>query len=175
MKKSSIAVVAAATAMFFGASAGGAWAADTHYLGTDSVDGRDIRYEDGTKWDDARTWAEARWEELPEDVELLKDTALTNADLQMSDYNEVTNTAAYWQPRVGADTLKFNDYWYNGYSTADRRNTTVHEFGHAFGISDHYEDQYNNTVMDSCPSEACGAAYDRPQTHDKADFTHLWK
>ena len=36
-------------------------AAQAHFLGKDSVDGREIRYNDSTVNDDARNWAISSW------------------------------------------------------------------------------------------------------------------
>lgn len=166
-KRLAVPLAVVATSLLIGASAGGASA---HFLANDSVDGRDIRYEDNTKWDDSRTWAEARWEEIPGDAELHPDSWKTNADLQIGDYNANDDRCGYWQPRTGADLMKLNDAFYNGANGNDRRNCTVHEFGHAFGLDHSYSDQ----VMDACPVEACGRSYDRPQAHDKADFLQKW-
>lgn len=161
-------------AALVGATAGSAAAAHFNPYG-DSVDGRDIRYEDNTKWDDSRQWAEARWEEIPGDAEMLPDNWKTVADLEIKDYNLQDGFCGYWSPRSKADLLNLNDAFYNGASTNNRRDCTVHELGHAFGLGDHPEAQYDNAVMDSCPVESCNPPwFDRPQAHDKDDFSKLW-
>lgn len=165
--KGSRLVVALATGLLLGSGAG---TASAHFLYEDSVDNNEIRYEDSTKWDDSRVWAEARWEEIPGNAIMNPDNAFTVADLNIGDYYANDGRCGYWDGQTGADVVRLNDRAYNGYHSNDRRNCTVHELGHAFGLAHSYDDQ----VMDDCPVESCGRSYDRPQYHDRSDFDILW-
>jgi len=144
--------------------------ATAHFLGEDSVDGREIRYEDYTKWDDSRSWGEARWEELPGGVTIAPDSAWVVADLEIRDYSANDGYCGYWDGRTGADLLRLNDSYYNGASTTNRRACTLHEWGHAHRLAHSYNDQ----VMDDCPVSACGSVYTYPQAHDKSDYNSYW-
>lgn len=149
---------------------GGVGMAGAHFLNEDSVDGNEIRYEDYTKWDDARSWGEARWEEIPGDVNIAPDSWSTATDLEIRDYNSNDGRCGYWDGRSGADLMRLNDYYFNSYGTTDRRACTLHEWGHAHRLAHSYNDQ----VMDDCPVSACGSVYTYPQAHDKADYDALW-
>jgi hypothetical protein len=144
--------------------------AGAHFLSEDSVDGREIRYEDYTKWDDSRTWGEARWEALPDGVTIAPDSAGTIADLEIRDYNANDGRCGYWDGRTGADLMALNDRVYNNYSTTNRRACTLHEWGHAHRLAH----SYDNQVMDDCPVSACGSVYTYPQSHDTADYNQIW-
>lgn len=141
-----------------------------HFLGADSVDGGFIHYIEASKWDQSRFWAEARWEELPGNVQI--DPRPWNAvtDLEILDYSARDGYCGYWRSLVGPDAMRLNDSFYNGATETDRRNCTVHEFGHAQGLAHSMPDQ----AMDGCPVESCGRSYDRPQYHDKSDHDFLW-
>ena len=143
-------------------------AASAHYLSEDSVDGNEIRYEDSTQWDDSRTWAIARWNELPGGVSISPDDAWVVADLQISDYSANDGYCGFWDGNTGADDIKLNNYYYNGYSTGQRRACTLHEFGHAHRLAHSYSTQ----VMDPCP--VCSTYYTYPQSHDKSDYHAIW-
>ncbi|MFB6722531.1 hypothetical protein ACFCV3_20305 [Kribbella sp. NPDC056345] len=134
------------------------------------MDGTEIRYEDYTKWDDARSAGEARWEELPGGVNIAPDTAGSVTDLEIRDYNANDGLCGFWDGRSGADVLKLNDHFYNGYGTIDRRACALHEWGHAHGLDHSYDDQ----AMDDCPVSSCGSVYNEPRPHDRSDYDHLW-
>ena len=143
-------------------------ASSAHYLSEDSVDGREIRYEDYTQWDDSRTWAIARWNDMPDGVNVAPDNAGSIADLEVRDYNANDGLCGYWDGRTGADLLALNSRYYSGASTHNRRACTLHEFGHAHRLAH----SYSTEVMDPCP--VCVTAYTSPQSHDRADYNGIW-
>lgn len=149
------------------ASAGSAAA---HFLGNDSVDGNEIRYEDGSKWDNAHSVGMAGWENLSGGVNIAPDSATTVADLELGDYNSNDGRCGYWQGRTGADLLRLNDSYYNGATDWNRRACALHEWGHAHGLDHSFDDQ----AMDDCPVSACGTSYNVPQAHDREDYFQLW-
>lgn len=149
---------------------GGVSSAAAHFLGEDSVDGNEIRYEDYSKWDDAHNNAMAGWENLTGGVNIAPDAWNTVTDLELRDYNSNDGRCGYWDGRTGADLLALNDYVYNGYGTTNRRACGIHEWGHAHGLGHSYDDQ----VMDDCPVSACGSTYTTPQSHDRSDYYYLW-
>lgn len=144
--------------------------ATAHFLGEDSVDGSEIRYQDNTRWDDSRSTAESRWEALPGGVNILPDSAATINDLDIGDYSANDGLCGFWDGRTGEDHLRLNNSYYNGASTTNRRACTLHEFGHAHGLAHSYDSQ----VMDNCPVSACGSVYTTPQSHDRSDYAALW-
>ena len=167
MGKRRMALILASVAICAGVVAGSAGA---HFLGRDSVDGREIRYEDSTKWNDSLTWSIARWEELSGGVSIAPDSAWVIADLNVGDYYADDGRCGYWGSRTGADHLRLNDRFFNGYGTTNRRACHLHEWGHAHGLDHSYSDQ----AMDDCPVSACGSVYTYPQYHDKSDYRSLW-
>lgn len=141
-----------------------------HFLGNDSVDDMEIRYQDASRWDDSHNNAMSQWEGLSGGVNILPDSSTTINDLQLSDYSANDGLCGYWQPSFGEDDLRLNNDYYNGASTTNRRACTLHEWGHAHGLAHSYNDQ----AMDDCPVSACGSAYTSPQSHDRSDYYYLW-
>jgi len=66
--------------------------------------------------------------------------------------------------------MALNNYYFNGYSTANRPACALHEWGHAHRLAHSYDDQ----VTDDCPVSACGSVYTSPQSHDRADYYQIW-
>ena len=145
--------------------------AHAHYLSSDSVDGREVRYEDSSKWDDARRWSIYRWRELGR-LTIEFDTASTITDLTFGDYYADDGRCGFWDARTGSDVIRYNDRFFNRYSDTDRRACATHELGHAVRLAHSYSTQ----VMDSCPVSGCnsGGVYTYPQAHDKNDFYGIW-
>lgn len=151
--------------------------AQAHFSGRYSVDRStnppEIRYENYTKWDDATTVAIAGWENLLGGVNIAPDTASTISDLTVEDYySSADGMCGVWNQAVAADWLSLNDYYYNRYTTLNRRACALHEWGHAHGLA-HSSD---NQAMDDCPVSTCpgGTAYTTPQDHDRVDYYYLW-
>ncbi len=76
--------VAVATAVMVGTST-----ASAHRFGVDSVTGREIRYEDHTRYDDARNFGAREWNKLGS-VAIRQSTS--GADLEFRDYNHKMGT-----------------------------------------------------------------------------------
>jgi hypothetical protein len=146
--------------------------AHAHFLGNDSVDGSEIRYQDNTQWNDALNHAIGSWEGLTGGVNIAPDAWNTVNDLDIGDYTNTSDgRCGFWQPRTGEDYLRLNGRYFNPYSTSDRRACMTHEWGHAHGLAHSYTDQ----VMDACPSSWCNSpAPTTPQDHDRADYYYLW-
>ncbi len=82
--------------------------AQAHFTGTDSVDGREIRYEDYTRFDEARLWAIQSWNALGS-VKIAPDKWNTVTDLEFRDERRCDlDWGAWWQARKGADVIVFN-------------------------------------------------------------------
>lgn len=148
----------------------GAPVASAHFLGEDSVDSGEIRYSDSTQWDDSKSWAIARFNDMPDGVNVAPDDPWHIEDLKISDYSANDGLCGWWDGNTGADDLKLNNSYYSGATTTNRRACTLHEFGHAHGLAHSYSDQ----VMDPCPVSSCGSVYNYLQSHDQADYNSLW-
>ena len=83
--------------------------ASAHYLVGDSVsESGEIRWKDGTRYDDPRTFAIKQWHALGR-VPIVRDTRVTATDLVFRDFRGCgTAIVGYWQPRDGADSINFN-------------------------------------------------------------------
>lgn len=149
----------------------GALPAYAHFLGYDSVDNGEIRYEDYTQWNDALNHNIAAWENLSGGVSIAPDSAFTNADLEVRDYRNDDGRCGYYTTRSGADLINLNLRFFDGYSTTNRRACMTHEWGHAHGLAHSYTSQ----VMDSCPVSTCNSTVPTtPQFHDREDYYYLW-
>jgi hypothetical protein len=161
-----VAVVVATTLV---ASVLTALPAEAHFLGTDSVDGREIRFEDYVdNYDDARTAAINTWDALGR-INIAPDTSVTTTDLEWFDLDRGdTGWDGKYFPQSFADGIQLNEYYLRGYSTGKRRGVASHELGHALGLAHSYAGQ---VMVDNSASR--GAMY-VPQSHDRADYNSLW-
>jgi hypothetical protein len=142
--------------------------ASAHFLGNDSVDGGEIRWEDNTGWDDARAHAINTWNALGR-INIAPDNVTSIADLEWHSVNRSdVNFDGRWVAYGGADHIELNTYYFNGYSTTKRRGVAAHEQGHALGLGHSYSGQL---MVDNTPARG---NITTPQSHDKADYQSLW-
>lgn len=140
--------------------------AAAHDLGNDSVDDGEIRYEDYTSWDNERIHAISTWN-AEGCVNIAPDIWSTNADLEIRDYtNTSTSTLAYWQGRVGADLINFNNHWFNQMTANQRKKTAIHELGHALRFG--HTSISNSVMRQGIISQTTLGA------HDISDYDAQW-
>lgn len=140
--------------------------ANAHFLSWDLVDGREIRYNDYTKWDDARSQAASTWNTLGS-IYIAPDIASTIADLSIYDYTRDDGLCGL----TNSDgKMFFNDRYFNTATSTKRRACADHEMGHALGL-DH---SYTTQVMDPCPVCSNPSYYTTPQSHDVSDYRQKW-
>lgn len=153
-----------------------------HYLGTDSVDetwGKEIRWEDYTRYDAAKNHAHATWNALGK-VNIGPDDASSTTDLTWVDYSdcETSRLAVYVGYASVGDRIRMNTCRLGAADGgATEKATAAHEFGHALGIDDH--------CWEAHAGQACHDLYwnqlmyfrlnnsTTPQGHDKVDYNNL--
>ena len=103
----------------------------------DSVNGDcEIRYEESTQYDTARTTGERKWEALQGSngcVEIAPDNSDTSTDLAVKDVNKQNVTwAGYynWWPFV-KDRIHYNEHYMDDYGDCKKAFVAMHEWGHA--------------------------------------------
>ncbi|MGY3205311.1 matrixin family metalloprotease [Streptomyces sp. TE5632] len=141
--------------------------------GRSSVDDGEIRWEDETKFDDARKWAATAWcndQYNLKKIKIAPDAWNTVTDLEWKDETRKDVTwVAQWRGRAGADAIVMNRAFLDDGkkygSKSWRRKAAAHEMGHVLGL-DH---KANGTLMSKTigyvPSNARPAATDRNVYH----------
>ncbi len=153
-------------------------AASAHYLIPDSVNDEsgEIRWEDHTRFDSARTYAISQWHRLG-GVPILKDSAATPTDLVFRDFRDCgTGTVGYWEPKTGPDAINFNSCYMDKLGASGQRASATHELGHALRLAHpsstrESEKWRKSSIMYYCSS--C-VPFSTPQAHDKADYRGIW-
>ena len=149
-------------------------AVEAHFIGADSVDGCEIRWEDETKYDTERVAAQNAWENLKGSdncVDLEPDVWNTVADLQWKDVDKPNeNWVGHWSENplpAHADTIEMNSHYLDSdsYTSCKRKSVAIHELGHAHGL-DH---SYVPNLMDDLMSNYCTLGF-----HDISDYEELW-
>lgn len=147
---------------------GVAWPATAHFLGNDSVDDGEIRYESYTNYTDARSWATSSWNALGS-INIAGDTSSTITDLEWHDANlPSVSWDGKWTSQSFADAITLNGHYLSGYTQTKRRGVATHELGHALGLAHSYAGQ---VMVDNTASRG---SITTPQSHDTADYRSLW-
>lgn len=145
------------------------FAADTHLLGFSAVDGKEIRYQQKSKYGDAFNHAKSQWNSINQSkCHILADKWYTVCDLEIFDtYRSDVTWSGQYQWRGGtadADHITLNRYYCDRPGWNPKR-TITHEVGHAIGINDHYDSVYSGNIMYGYYN-----GVDILQPHDKEDF-----
>jgi hypothetical protein len=160
-------------------------AADAHPHSADSVDcsgpGRcEIRWEDHTRYDDARRFAIYEWNRLRR-VEILPDVPSVIADLDFIDYRDCDVAwEAFWSPRPGNDLIGFNpcNMWRRTKygSPPDPRAVAVHELGHALRLGHPSGQRFSRFWRRRSIMYACARCTPRSSyfPHDVGDYRGTW-
>ncbi|GAA1546841.1 hypothetical protein GCM10009730_64970 [Streptomyces albidochromogenes] len=164
-------LIVGGAALFSPASAG---AADSR--GRSSVDSGEIRWEDETRFDDARKWSHSVWTNKDAGLTQIKiapDSSWTITDLEWRDESRKdVSWIAQWRGKSGADQIVMNRaYLDDGKKygkTAWRRIAAAHELGHALGL-DH---KANGTLMAKTIDKVASNA--RPTKADRDGYHRLW-
>ncbi|MFB7609070.1 hypothetical protein [Streptomyces gardneri] len=152
--------------------------------GRSSVDGREIAWDDESKFDDARKHAIKVWTAgTLKQVTVKPDGATSYADLEWRDANSVTGqwTDVYgkWAARHGTDHLTLNRAYLDDgkrYGKAEhRRRVAAHELGHALGFCHKaYGYGTHHSVMWADYGLIEGKRINGPTSHDITAYHALW-
>jgi len=113
-------------------------------LKSGSVDGREIRFTQSTRY--SREWGQARdqWNPLGR-VNIAPDTSSTVNDLHISDVSKSTVTwSGRWESSAGQDDIYLNGYFLASYTYPQVRGVISHELGHALRLG-HFDNR--NALM----------------------------
>lgn len=139
--------------------------ASAHFLGYDSVDGGEIRYDEATKYNSELSNALYQWNAVGS-VDFKVDTWWTYEDVHLNDTSRSdVSWVGLYSNRSGTDQIYFNAYYLDGYTWCRRTKTVIHEMGHALGL-DH---SYWPNLMAQGDVGSCTL-----QSHDKSDYHALW-
>ena len=138
--------------------------ASAHLLGSNSVDGGEIRYIVNTRYVGAVEHAVSAWNALGK-VSIVPDDFWHVADLTFVDIDDCSQNFV-GRYHGGTHTITFNVCnMENGASDLKWNQAAAHELGHALGLEHSYPGQL--------VSEDAGSV-DGPQDHDRADYHELW-
>lgn len=145
--------------------------------GNSSVDNKEIRWEDETKFDDARKWAHTAWNNKKYNLTTIKiapDEWDTITDLEWRDENRSdVRWVGAWGGLPGADRIYLNKHFLDTgkkYGKKGwRRKAAAHELGHALGFNHKVNGTLMSKTIGYIPANARPTATDRKAYHDLWD------
>ncbi|GHH55462.1 matrixin family metalloprotease [Streptomyces candidus] len=150
--------------------------ADRETRGRSSVDGKELLWEDDSKYNDALRWAVGKWYQKSgalSRVRIAPDNASSVNDLEWRDEASTRNHLGRWAPHPGVDHIYFNTRRLDKapFNTRDAwRSTAVHELGHALGLC-HKSDRILSIMWRLQPAQH---PLQSPTEIDKANYRKLW-
>lgn len=141
--------------------------ASAHFLGEDSVDDGEIRFDTSTEQVEPLAHAIAVWNARGQ-IKITPDNIWNVQDLMVSDVDwPFDDACGAWRQSDGHDDIWINLPYFRPLDNDGKDSCMTHEWGHALGI-DHNGD-YNVMDADWTPTVET-----EPRCHDKEDYRTLW-
>jgi hypothetical protein len=152
-------------------------AAGAHDNGIDSVENGEQVYEDTTKYDDARIFAQGAWDGHIS-INIRHDDWQSITDVEWGDYSSNSNTWGVWQERTpGADDIRMNSFVLDALPSGTQQQALVkvakiryvalHEEGHSLRIA-------HTIPGDLMASGEAGSTINTITAHAHCDYHTLW-
>lgn len=152
-------------AVVLAAGAGATEVAWAHSLGYSSVDDREIRYDESTKYNTELSNSLSQWNAVGS-VDYKVDTWYTYEDVHLNDTRRSdVSWVGLYSYGPGTDQIYFNTFYMDGFTWCRRTKTVLHEMGHALGLAH----SYHPNIMAQGDVGHCTL-----QAHDKSDYRALW-
>ncbi|HEX7166607.1 MAG TPA: hypothetical protein VF230_06475 [Acidimicrobiales bacterium] len=141
--------------------------ASAHFLGADSVDDGEIRYDERTEQDDALAPAIAVWN-AEREIKITPDNIWNIQDLLVEDVNHTDDPhCGWWVESHSQDNIYINLPSFRPLSSDQKDHCMAHEFGHALGLAHSFDGQLMEEEFGDFPTV-------KPECHDKVDYHDKW-